>query len=152
MHDKLSARLQSLVGDRVHVPDDDVGPVARLDECVRAAVDTDEDRAILAEIRPQRSEVFAVVVTANDDQDVLVLDLGEDLRNTDAVEKQVALAPHILHGVGDERLELGRQPGPGFIHRRDNGLLRLENAVGKRHLVPVEHRRVEPQPLSVDHS
>src|SRR4029450_5356602 len=73
VHDKLSARMQSRVGDRIHVPDDDVGPVARLDERVRAAIDTDEDRAILAEIRPQRSEVFAVVVTANDDQEVVVL-------------------------------------------------------------------------------
>ena len=50
VHDDLGAAAQGRVGDRVHVADDEVGLVAGLEERVGAAVDADEDRAVLADV------------------------------------------------------------------------------------------------------
>ena len=51
--DDLGAAAQRVVADRVHVPDDHVGPVAGLEQRVGAAVDADEHRAVVADVGAQ---------------------------------------------------------------------------------------------------
>ena len=53
VHDDLGAAAQRVVGHRVHVADDEVGLVPRLDERVGAAVDADEHRLVLADVVAQ---------------------------------------------------------------------------------------------------
>ena len=70
----------AVLGHRVEVADDDVGLEADLEQRVGAAVDTDEHRPVLADVRPQRGEVAAVVVTAHDHERVAALELGVQRR------------------------------------------------------------------------
>ena len=50
--EQLRAGAQRTVRDRVHVADDHVRLVARLEQCVRAAVDCDQHRLEVADVRP----------------------------------------------------------------------------------------------------
>ena len=59
VHDQLGPAAQRLVGDRVHVADDDVRPVAGLEQRVGAAVHADQHRPVLADVGAQRREVLA---------------------------------------------------------------------------------------------
>ena len=63
------ARLQRRVRDAVHVADDQVGAVARLEQGVRAAVDADQHRPDVADVPAERGQVLLVVVAADDDED-----------------------------------------------------------------------------------
>ena len=76
VHDDLGAAAQGVVGDRVHVADDEVGLVPRLDERVGAAVDADEDRLVLADVVAQGLQVLLVVVAAHDDERVPAVEVG----------------------------------------------------------------------------
>jgi len=125
MHDEFGAAAQRRVGHRVHVPDDQVGRVAVLEQRVGAAVHPDEHRPVLADIGLERAQVLAVVVAADDDQHVLPVEVGADVGHPDAVEEQVALAAQVLHRVRREGLELGGQPGARGLHgdRDSRGVL-----------------------------
>ena len=117
MHDDLSSAPQRVVADGVHVADDDVGLQPELTQSIGAAVDTDEHRPVLADVRPQRAEVLSVVITTYDDKGVPTVELRVDVGNADPVQQQLALAPQVLHGVGGEGLELQRQSSPRLGHR-----------------------------------
>ena len=58
-----------------------------LEQRVGAAVDTDEHRLVLADVRAQRGEVAAVVVTAHDDQRVATRELGAQRRQRRAARR-----------------------------------------------------------------
>jgi hypothetical protein len=60
---------ERLVRDAVHVAEDQVGGVARLDQGVGAAVDAQQHRADVADVRAKDRQVLLVVVAANHDQD-----------------------------------------------------------------------------------
>ena len=76
VHDDLGAAAQRVVGDRVHVADDQVGLVAGLDQRVGAAVDADQHRPVLADVGAQASQVLLVVVAAHDDEHVPAVEVG----------------------------------------------------------------------------
>ena len=78
--DQLGAAAQRAVRDGVEVADDDVGLEADLEQRVGAAVDADEHRLVLAQVRLQRREVALVVVAAHDDERVPALDLRAQRR------------------------------------------------------------------------
>ena len=130
MHDQLGTAGQGRVGDGVHVPDDEVRPVARFEQGVGAAVHADEDRSVLPDVRTQRDDVLLVVVAADHDQDLATLEVGLDVGNAHAVEQEVAFLAEVLHGVARERLELGGQPRTGLLHRGRHGFRRLLDALG----------------------
>ena len=75
---------------RVEVADDDVGLEPDLEQRVGAAVDADQHRLVLADVRPQRREVAAVVVAAHDDQRVPALELGAQRRQLERLERELA--------------------------------------------------------------
>ena len=109
--DHLGAAGQRVVADRVHVAEDHVGLVARLEHGVGAAVDADEHRPVLADVGPQHRQVLLVLVPADDDEHVPALDRGLDVRNAGAVEQEGALAAQEVHGVRRERLDLDGEAG-----------------------------------------
>ena len=104
--DQLGAAAQRAVGDRVEVADDDVGLEADLEQRVGAAVDADQHRLVLAQVRLQRREVAAVVVAAHDDERVPALDLGAERRQQDRLEGQLRFTLDVLERVLGELLEL----------------------------------------------
>ena len=63
--DELGAAVERGLRDGVEVTDDHVGLQPDLEERVGAAVDADEHRSVLADVRAQRGEIAAVVVTAH---------------------------------------------------------------------------------------
>ena len=78
---------EALGRHRVEVADDDVGLEPVLEQRVGAAVDADEHRLVLADVRPQRGEVGAVVVAAHDDERVPALELGVERRQRRAARR-----------------------------------------------------------------
>src|SRR4051794_18634827 len=111
MDDQLGTAPQRLVGDGVHVPHDEVRPVARLDQSVRTAVDTEQHRSVLTDVGPQRLEVLAVLVAAHDDQNVPAVERCRDVRYAGPVEQEVAFPAQELHGVRSKSLELYGEAG-----------------------------------------
>ena len=79
---RRSAASASLRG--VHVADDHVRREALLEQRVRAAVDADEHRAHVADVRAQRAQVALVVDAAHDDQRGPVAEVGVEARQLDA--------------------------------------------------------------------
>ena len=112
VHDQLGPAAQRLVGDRVHVAEDDVGLVAGLEQRVRAAVHRDHHRLVLADVGPEGGEVLAVVVAADHDQDMppamSVSISGAGM----PVGEQGVLAPEELQRVRRERFDLHARPWP----------------------------------------
>src|SRR5699024_5633593 len=106
VHHQLGAAAQRAVGDGIHVADDHVGVEARLEHGIGAAVDADDDRAVLAQERLEGGEVLLVVVAAHDDEHRAAVHAGGHVRGADAVQQQVPFAQHVLHGVLREQLEL----------------------------------------------
>lgn len=147
-HD-LGAAAQRLVGDGVHVADDEVGLPAGLDDRVGAAVDPDEDRAELLDVGAQRLEVFAVVVPADDDEHLASGDLGRDRGDPDTVEQQVALASEVVHGVRREGLELGRESLAGFFEVCTDLLGVLQHSLGHEGVAEVHGAVLDPQRLAL---
>src|SRR5215469_2955172 len=70
MDDELGATHQSVVGDRVHVTDDEVGPVPGFEQGVGTTVHGHHERFELPDVGPQRGQVLAVVLTAHHDEHV----------------------------------------------------------------------------------
>ena len=66
---------------------------------VGAAVDGDDDRPHVADVGPQRLDVAAVPVAADDDQHVAVAEAGRGRRELDAAGQQVGLAADVGDGV-----------------------------------------------------
>ena len=75
-------------------------------EGIRAAVDPDQDRLVLADVVAEDLQVLLVVVAAHDDEHVAAIELGGDVGDADTVEEQVALLTQVLHGVLGEGFEL----------------------------------------------
>jgi hypothetical protein len=121
VHHHLGAAAERVVAHRVHVADDHVRLVAGLTQRVGAAVDPDEHRPVVADVGAEGVQVLLVVVAADDDQHVPALDLRRDVGDAHAVQQERALPLHVLHGVGGEGLELGREAG-----------LRLRHGLGDR--------------------
>ena len=145
VHDQLGAGLQGLVGDRVHVADDHVRPVADVHQRVRAGVDRQQHRPVLADIGPQRPQVLAVAEAADDDEHVPAVHVGRQRRHVvDAVGEQAVLSAQELQGVGGERVDLARHPGGRLVHRLVEGFLGLQHALGDDRVALVEDVAVEP--------
>ena len=96
---------ERLVGDAVHVADDEVGSVARLDQCVGPAVDADEDGAGVADPWDEGGEVLPIPRAADDDEDGATLHAMAEFRQPGTSEQEIALALHVLDGVPREALE-----------------------------------------------
>src|SRR5580693_7179269 len=144
VYHELGACLQRLVGHRVHVADDQVRPVAGVEEGVRAAVHGEQHRAVLTDVGAQGPQVLAVAVAADDHEDVPVLHGGGELRQVDAVGEQVALALEELERVDGERVELGGHAGVRVLDRPGHRGLGQEHALGDDLVVRVvEHVLVE---------
>ena len=129
VHDDLGPAAQRVVGHRVHVADDEVGPVPRLDERVGAAVDADEDRLVLADVVAERLQVLLVVVAAHDDEGVPAVEVGADVGHADAVEEQLALLAQVVHGVLRRRPRAGRT-GPARASVMASWTASLSRTVG----------------------
>ena len=89
-----------------------------LEQRVGAAVDADEHRLVLADVRTQRGEVAAVVVAAHDDERVAarrtcVCSGG----SVERLEGEPRLLLDVLERVGGEALELGADGGARRLHR-----------------------------------
>jgi hypothetical protein len=151
VHDHLGTAAEHVVGHRVHVADDQVGCVARLHQRVGTAVDADEHRLELPDVRPEHVEIGLVVVSAHDDEAVPAGDVGLDLRHADTVEQQVTLLLEVLHRVGRERLQLHRQPLAGVGHRLRDALQILPHAVCDRLAVDIHRVVVDTDGVTLAH-
>ncbi len=107
VHDHLGPAGERAIRDGVHVPDDHVRLVPRLEQRVSAAVDSDQHGLVLADVVLERFQVVGVVEAADDDDDVPPGELRLDRGDAHALEQQLALAAHELRGVDGEGLELG---------------------------------------------
>ena len=87
---EVGAAVQRPLGDRIEVADDEVGLEPHLEQRVGAAVDTDEHRSVLADVRAQVREVLAVVVAADDDERVAALEARLERRELERIEDELA--------------------------------------------------------------
>jgi hypothetical protein len=149
VHDHLGAAAQRVVRHRVHVADDHIGAVPRLDQRVGAAVHPDEYRLELPDVRAQHVEVGLVVVAPDDDQHVSTGDAGLDVRYADAVQQQVPLLLEVFHRVGGERLQLDGQPLAGVDHQRTDRLGVLAPALPEDVLAPVDRAALDADRLAL---
>ena len=150
VHHDLGAAGERLVGHRVHVSDDHVRLPAGLEDRVSATVHADEHRPVLLDVGPEDHQVLLVVVAAHHDEHLAPVDRGDDVRDADAVEQQLALAAQVVHGVGRERLELDGQPRARVLQRRRDGLGVLQGPLGHQP-VAVVHLPVEtPHGVTLD--
>ena len=105
MHEQLGAGAQRLVGDGVHVADDHVRPVARLEQRVGAAVDRDQHGLEVADVRLDHAQVALVARAPCDDERVAVAKAGRERREIDPFREQLSLLAQVAHRVLGERLE-----------------------------------------------
>jgi hypothetical protein len=105
VHDELGAAPQRLVGDGVHVADDEIRRVAGVAQGVGAAVDADEHRPEVPHVGPDDREVALVAGTAGDDERVAVAEASPEERSLDALGEHPALLLQIAHRVLGEALE-----------------------------------------------
>ena len=118
VHDERGAAAQRTLGHRVEVADDHVGLQAELEQRVGAAVDTDEERSLLAHVAgaAEQVEVLAVVVTPHDDQDVTAAEVEPEVGDVEAAPReQVGFLPDEGDGVLDELLERGPDVALGLL-------------------------------------
>jgi hypothetical protein len=122
---QLGPALQRPVGDRVHVSDDQVGPVPGRQQRVGAAVHADQHRLDIAQVRLQRRQVLLVRVPPHNDDAGPPGEPGPHRRHPAALEQQVPFGVQELHRVRRERLQLGGQPvlGTGHAGRHPVGVL-----------------------------
>ncbi|MBW3608566.1 MAG: hypothetical protein KY463_09455 [Actinobacteria bacterium] len=103
--DELRAAAQRCVAGGVHVADDHVGLEARGQQRVGAAVDGDDPRPHVADVRPQHPQVLLVVDPSHDDQRRVIAKVGVEARQLDPPGEQLALLEHVLDRVAREGLE-----------------------------------------------
>ena len=99
---ELRAAVPGAVGERVEVADDDVGLEADFEQRVGAAVDRDQHRLVLLDVRPQCAQVVPVVVPAHHDQRVPPLDLGLEPRQLERLERDPGFGLDVLERVARE--------------------------------------------------
>ncbi len=126
MDQELRPRPQSPVGDRVHVADDHIGLVARLEERVGATVDADENRLEVADVRLDDPQIALVTGAARDDERVAVAKPRLDRREVDPLGEDPPLLAEIAHRVLGKRLERFGH-APALLGERVGELLRLED-------------------------
>ena len=103
--EKLRAAAQRLVGHGVHVTDDHVRLVAGLEQRVGAAVDADQDRLEVADVRPDHAQVALVAGPTRDDQRMPVAEARLQRRELDPLGEQLPFLAQVAHRVLGERLE-----------------------------------------------
>jgi hypothetical protein len=79
------------IRDRVHVADDHVGPVSGLEQRVRPAVDCDQHRLEVADIRPNNAQVALVPRPTGDDERVAVPEARAQWRKVDSLREEPTL-------------------------------------------------------------
>ena len=103
--EQLGAGAERRVRDRVEVPDDHVRLEPDLEQRVGAAVDGDEHRLEVPDVRPHDPEVALVARPAGDDDGVPVAEARLQGREVDPVGEQLALVAQVTQGVVGERLQ-----------------------------------------------
>ena len=130
--DELGAAAQRRLAGGVHVADDHVGLEALLEQRVGAAVDGDDPRLDVADVRAQHAQVLLVVDAAHDDQRRAVAEVGVEARQVDAPRQQLALLEHVLDRVLRERLERVADLAPALVGGGAHGGGLLHLAAGER--------------------
>ena len=148
-HDDLGTAPKRFIRKRFDVANDERGPVAIVEKNVGTGVDADEHRPVGTDVAPKRDQVFAVVVSAHDDEHLFASKLSRDVGHADAIEKQIAVAAQVLHRVRSERLELhsqalaciGHCPLHGLdgllLPRRDDPVPGIQRTLVKPHDVAI---------------
>ena len=140
MDDELGAAAQRALAGGVHVADDHVRREALLEQGIGAAVDGDENRAHVADERPQRAQVALVAHPARHDERRAIAQVGAEPRHRDASREQLALLAHVLHRVEREALErLVYIAAPGV--RLGADALRVEHLAASEQLAPAQDLR-----------
>jgi hypothetical protein len=105
VHQQLGAAPQRLVGNGVHVADDHVGCVARVEQRVGAAVHGDQHGLEVPDVRTDHPQVALVAGAARDDERMAVAEAGLEVRELDALGEELPLLAQIPHRVVGECLE-----------------------------------------------
>ncbi len=103
---QLGTTVPRLVGQRVEVADDEVGLQAHLEESIGTTVDTDQHGMELADVGPERPQVFAVVVAAHDHERVAATEDRAQLGSLQGLEGEVRFLLDVLERVHREEFEL----------------------------------------------
>ena len=140
--DEGGAAAQGPLADRVHVADDHVGREAQLQEGVGAAVDADEQRALLLEVAAaaQQLEVLLVVDAADDHEHLAAPEVDRDVGDVGVVDEEVALALDVAEGVLGEALELVAHVAAGLLEDGAEGGGVLAGARWPPGWSPTQHR------------
>jgi hypothetical protein len=125
--EELGATAKRPVGDGVHVADDHVRPHARVEQCVRAPVDADDDRFEVTDVRPDDRQVALVTGATGDDQRVALPEARLQRREGDPLGQEPSLLAQIAEGVLGELLQRLGHPRP-LLGQRDLELVRLKRA------------------------
>ena len=149
MDQELRPRLQSPVGDGVHVADDHVRLVPRLEQRVCATVDADENRLEVADVRLDDPQIALVTGAARDDERVAVTKPRLDHREVDPLGEDPPLLAEVAHGVLGEGLERFRHPST-LLGQRGREVLRLQDLPrGHAIAVPEDARAADRDELAV---
>ena len=136
VHEQLGARAQSRVRDRVEVADDHVRLEPDLEQRIGAAVDGDEHRLEVPDVRADDPEVALVPGPACDDDGVPVAEPRLQRRELDPVGEQLALVAEVAQRVVRERLERLGDAALLVGERADERVLGELDALGEPRAVP----------------
>ena len=149
VHDQLGAGVQSCVRYRIEVPDDDVGPIAGLEQRVGSPVDADEHRTHVGDVGAQCRQVGAVIETADNDEDVTTAKVDGDIGQRRRVGEQVTLLAQVFERVLGEALELVTNCALCRVELLLEGMQRLGRAFGNDLVAPQDLRAVDAQHLTL---
>jgi hypothetical protein len=114
-----------------------------------SAVDGDQDRLEVAEVRLDHPQVALVSRTARDDESVTVAKTRCELGELDAFSEQLSFLSQIPHRVLGERLERFGDPAALFGERVLELVLREHAARGKARAVAIEPRAPDCHQLAL---
>src|SRR5215217_1308133 len=115
---------ETFFGDRVHVAEDQVRLPPGLEQGVGSAVNPDDERPHLPQVRPQSREVLSVVVASHHDEYLAATHLTRQVAgDLEPGEKKTLLVAHELDRVLGEALERRADDLPTLAQPALGGLL-----------------------------
>ncbi len=145
----LGAAPQHLDAHLVGVADDQRGPVSGLAQHVCAGPDTDQHGLVLLDERLERFEVLGCVGLLGNDHHVPAVQVHVDVRDSDAVDEQRALAADELDGVAGEGFQVRHEATLGVVHQLVDLLIVALGAHRDAPVTRVDPAVVQPDPRPV---
>src|SRR5262245_5747521 len=151
VYDEFGTAGQGAVRDRVHVADDEVRLVARVEQRISTAVHRNQHRFELSDVGPQRLQIFPVTVAARDHKGMPALKLRPERRHPDAIDELLEIAADVFDRIRHEGPDLRGQVGLGIDRCARHRVGGLHCPLGNDGLADVERVPVKANGPPIAH-